>query len=57
MNEEVTIDPQLVIAIGATCAAGYIMTVAGVSKSGLEWRRHTRICPSCGKRESVCSCL
>ena len=32
-----------------TLGVGYLMTVAGIHKSSLEWRRRQRICPSCGR--------
>jgi hypothetical protein len=52
-------EPDLNIAILAvvTSAVGYLMVVAGVHKSMLEWRRAGRLCPSCGRviTERVCS--
>ena len=41
-----------------TCGVGYVMMVAGLQKSALEWKRRRRICPSCGRQieRSVCSC-
>ena len=40
-----------------TCAIGYLMTLAGVNKSALEWKRRRRACPSCGRliQARVCS--
>jgi hypothetical protein len=32
-----------------TLAVGYVMAVAGIQKSALEWRRRRRTCPSCGR--------
>jgi hypothetical protein len=32
-----------------TMGVGYVMTLAGVHKSALEWRRRDRVCPSCGR--------
>jgi hypothetical protein len=32
-----------------TCGIGYVMALAGVHKSALEWRRRQRTCPSCGR--------
>jgi hypothetical protein len=51
-------DPDLNIAVLAavTCAVGYLMTVSGVHKSVLEWRRRERICPSCGRHIAGRSC-
>jgi NADH pyrophosphatase NudC (nudix superfamily) len=41
-----------------TCGVGYLMMVAGLHKSMLEWRRSTRTCPSCGRtiQARVCGC-
>jgi hypothetical protein len=32
-----------------TSGAGYLMVVAGLKKSALEWKRQRRLCPSCGR--------
>jgi NADH pyrophosphatase NudC (nudix superfamily) len=44
-----------IIAI-VTSGIGYLMVLAGVHKSALEWRHRQRICPSCGRelRARVC---
>ncbi len=49
------LDPN--IAVLAVLTAGYLMVVAGVHKSLLEWRRSGRFCPSCGRilETQVCS--
>jgi NADH pyrophosphatase NudC (nudix superfamily) len=49
-------DPHLAAILATTCGVGYLMTVAGLGKSLLEFRRSNRICPSCGKilRARVC---
>jgi hypothetical protein len=41
-----------------TMGVGYVMTLAGVHKSALEWRRRYRTCPSCGRaiKARVCKC-
>ncbi len=41
-----------------TLGVGYVMTLAGVQKSALEWRRRRRTCPSCGREivARTCSC-
>ena len=39
---------NLVMLAVVTLAVGYFMTVAGLQKSALEWKRRRRICPSCG---------
>jgi NADH pyrophosphatase NudC (nudix superfamily) len=52
------LDPQIAVLAVVTMGVGYLMTVAGLSKSALEWRRRCRTCPSCGRtiRERVCKC-
>jgi hypothetical protein len=51
-------DPHLVLLGLLTAGVGYIMAVAGVQKSALEWRRRRRTCPSCGRQvlRGVCHC-
>jgi NADH pyrophosphatase NudC (nudix superfamily) len=48
---------HLVFLAVVTLAVGYVMTVAGLQKSALEWKRRRRICPSCGHeiQARVCS--
>jgi hypothetical protein len=41
-------DPHIALLLIITCGIGYVMALAGVQKSALEWRRRERICPSCG---------
>jgi hypothetical protein len=50
-------DLHLAILATVTLAAGWLMAVAGLQKSALEWRRRRRICPSCGRviEDRVCS--
>jgi len=50
------LDPQIALLAIVTCGVGYVMALAGVQKSALEWRRRQRICPSCGHaiRARVC---
>jgi hypothetical protein len=52
------IDPHLVVLGAMTVAVGYLMAVAGVQKSALEWRRRRRRCPSCGRelQRGTCRC-
>ena len=48
---------HLTLISAATFVAGYLMTIAGVHKSTLEWRRRGRRCPSCGRdARRSCSC-
>jgi succinate dehydrogenase/fumarate reductase-like Fe-S protein len=39
-----------------TLGIGWLMVVAGVQKSALEWRRRRRICPSCGRQINARVC-
>jgi hypothetical protein len=41
--------PNMVILTVLTSGVGYLMVVAGIHKSLLEWRRSGRLCPSCGR--------
>jgi recombinational DNA repair protein RecR len=40
-----------------TTGIGYLMVVAGLHKSVLEWKQRQRMCPSCGRylTARVCS--
>jgi NADH pyrophosphatase NudC (nudix superfamily) len=51
-------DPHLTAFIASIAGAGLLMSLAGVQKSALEWRRRRRICPSCGHelRGRMCAC-
>ena len=51
------IDPELSLFAILTLGVGYVMALAGVHKGALEWRRHRRSCPSCGRaiEARVCS--
>jgi hypothetical protein len=50
-------DPHIVILALLTSGVGYLMVVAGIQKSLLEWRKSGRSCPSCGRaiHGRVCS--
>jgi hypothetical protein len=50
-------DPNIVILAVLTSGVGYLMVVAGLHKSLLEWRKNERPCPSCGRaiHGRVCS--
>jgi hypothetical protein len=43
-------DPHIAVIAVLTCGVGYVMALAGIQKSALEWRRRQRTCPSCGRR-------
>jgi hypothetical protein len=44
------LDPNIALVAAVTCGIGYLMIVAGLSKSALELKRRPRICPSCGRQ-------
>jgi hypothetical protein len=44
-----TLDLHIVMIAILTIGIGWMMMMAGVQKSALEWRRQRRICPSCGR--------
>lgn len=44
-----TIDLHIVMLAILTIGIGWMMMLAGLQKSALEWRRQRRICPSCGR--------
>jgi NADH pyrophosphatase NudC (nudix superfamily) len=50
-------DPNITLLAVVTTGVGYLMIVAGLHKSLLEWRRQSRMCPSCGRaiQTRVCS--
>ena len=52
------IDPHIAVFAVVTMGVGYVMALAGVHKSALEWRKRDRICPSCGRalKARVCKC-
>jgi hypothetical protein len=52
------LDPQIAVLAIVTMGVGYVMTLAGLNKNALEWRRRDRTCPSCGRaiRARVCKC-
>jgi hypothetical protein len=43
-----SLDPHIAVALMATGVAGLLMTMSGVQKSLLDWRRR-RSCPGCGR--------
>jgi hypothetical protein len=52
-----SLDPHLVVVLAATGVAGLLMTMSGVQKSLLDWRRR-RVCPGCGRplEHGRCGC-
>lgn len=51
-----TIDLHIVMLAILTVGIGWMMMMAGVQKSALEWRRRRRICPSCGREITARVC-
>ncbi|MBV8066300.1 MAG: hypothetical protein JOY72_01250 [Actinobacteria bacterium] len=45
-----TIDLHIALLAVLTLGIGWAMMTAGLQKSALEWKRHRRICPSCGRQ-------
>ena len=56
-RREMTIHMNIAMVLMITLLAGWLMAIAGVQKSALEWRRRRRICPSCGReiRARICT--
>jgi hypothetical protein len=44
-----TLDPHGITLAIATLGAGWLMALAGLQKSALEFRKRRRVCPSCGR--------
>jgi hypothetical protein len=42
-------DSNIAVLAALSWAIGYLMVLAGVHKSALEWRRRARLCASCGR--------
>jgi NADH pyrophosphatase NudC (nudix superfamily) len=59
-NQQYTMtpDPHIAALVASTAGVGILMSLAGLQKSVLEWKRRRRICPSCGRelRGRVCGC-
>ena len=52
-----TIHMNIAMVLMVSLVAGWLMAIAGVQKSALEWRRRRRVCPSCGRqiRARICT--
>src|SRR5262249_51596245 len=55
---DMSLNPHIFVLAVLSCGVGYVMIVAGLQKSVLEWRRKRRNCPSCGRalESRVCPC-
>jgi hypothetical protein len=55
---EMAINSHLVLLGVSAAGVAYLMALAGVEKSALEWRRRRRTCPSCGRhlQRGICRC-
>ena len=53
------LDPHMAILATSIAGVGFLMSMAGLQKSALEWKRRRRICPSCGHqlRGRTCNCV
>jgi NADH pyrophosphatase NudC (nudix superfamily) len=53
-----SLDPHMALLVASTAGVGLLMSLAGLQKNALEWRRRRRICPSCGHelRGRACRC-
>jgi NADH pyrophosphatase NudC (nudix superfamily) len=52
------LDPHTAVLAASIAGVGLLMSMAGLQKQALEWRRRRRICPSCGTelRGRTCHC-
>ena len=52
------LDPHMAILAASIAGVGFLMSMAGLQKSALEWRRRRRVCPSYGTelRGRTCHC-
>ena len=51
------LDPQILLLMLLTTAAGWLMIQSGFFKNLLDRRRERRICPSCGRDATTCACF
>jgi hypothetical protein len=49
-------DPNILVALAVTTAAGWTMLYAGTRKRMLSTRRRKRVCPSCGREIAGRTC-
>ena len=51
-------DPHMAVLVASITGVGLLMSLAGLQKSALEWKRRRRICPSCSHelRGRTCGC-
>ena len=50
------LEPNVALVAALSCGIGYLMIVAGLSKSALELKRRHRVCPSCGRQIHALVC-
>jgi hypothetical protein len=53
---EYDMTPHIALFAALTLGVGYVMALAGIQKSALEWRRRRRTCPSCGREIVARTC-
>lgn len=53
-----TLAPQFVTYAVLSMLVGWLMTLVGLGKRGIEWRERRRVCPSCGRQieSHICGC-
>jgi hypothetical protein len=56
-ENDMHLDPQLVVLMALTTVAGWLMIESGVVKHMLDRRRNNRVCPSCGRDANSCGCF
>jgi hypothetical protein len=52
------LEPELAALFATTTGAAFLMTIAGIQKRALEWKKRRRLCPSCGRviQGRTCGC-
>ncbi len=56
-KDEMHLDPQILLLMLLTTAAGWLMIESGFVKHLLDRRQDRRICPSCGRDATTCACF
>ena len=56
-KDEMHLDPQILLLMLLTTAAGWLMIESGFVKNLLDRERDRRICPSCGRDATTCACF
>jgi hypothetical protein len=51
------LDPQILLLMLLTTAAGWLMIESGFGKHLLDRRRDRHVCPPCGREATTCACF